>query len=350
MSKTLITIERVNQVEHHPNADRLDVVQVLGFKVICGRDQFKVGDAAVYFPADMLIPETIAKDLGVANYLKHTIFPGDIHKTRCRIAACRLRGTPSHGFIVGPIDFEGGFGVDVTSKYQGHKYEPRVRSGCGQREPDCPEFHRYTNIESIGRYPDAIPDGTLVRITEKLHGTNCRLGLVKKDDEFQFMVGSHKVRREPGTGLYSEPLTTETMTFLTEMCDEQHDVVVFGEIYGCGIQDLDYGEEGHAFRVFDISIDGMYMDWADLQRWCEISGIPMVKTLYVGPFSQSVVDACTYGPTSMAEPKDIKSRFKDREGCVITPLVEQRVRNIGRMILKSVSADYRDRKGAKDIE
>ena len=76
----------------------------------------------------------------------------------------------------------------------------------------------------------------------------------------------------------------------------------------------------------------------------------MVPTLYVGPFSRDIVEIHTYGPTTLAEPKDIKSKFKDREGCVITPLVEQRIRGLGRVILKSVSADYRDRKGAKDIE
>jgi hypothetical protein len=140
------------------------------------------------------------------------------------------------------------------------------------------------------------------------------------------------------------------MTFLTELCDEQHDVVVFGEIFGPGIQDLDYGEAGHAFRVFDISIDGLYMDWAILESLCTDHDISMVPHLYVGSFDHDIVETHTYGPTVMAEPEDIHSRFKDREGCVITPLVEQRIRGLGRVILKSVSADYRDRKGAKDIE
>ena len=53
----------------------------------------------------------------------------------------------------------------------------------------------------------------------------------------------------------------------------------------------------------------------------------------------------------MMAPESITSAFKGREGCVITPLVEQFYAPTGgRLILKSVSADYLDRKGAQDNE
>jgi len=50
-------------------------------------------------------------------------------------------------------------------------------------------------------------------------------------------------------------------------------------------------------------------------------------------------------------PEGIQCAFKGREGCVITPQVEQFYAPTGgRLILKSVSADYLDRKGAQDNE
>lgn len=58
------------------------------------------------------------------------------------------------------------------------------------------------------------------------------------------------------------------------------------------------------------------------------------------------VEELTYGPTTVGSPR---CSFKGREGVVITPLTEQWM-NGGRMILKSVSADYLDRKGAEDNE
>jgi RNA ligase (TIGR02306 family) len=325
----------------------LDVVQVLGFKVICGRDQFKVGDAAIYFPADMLISPQAAQELGVTKYLKSATYPGDIHKMQCRVSACRLRGVPSHGFIIGPIEPVEAFGADLTKVYGGYKYEPPVRSGGGDALRENAIFHQYTHIDNIQRYPNAIPDGTLVRVTEKLHGTNCRIGKCREEDEWEFMAGSHKVRRKQGTGLYWEPFPLlEEM--IDALCGDAHDVIVFGEIFGQGVQDMDYGVDGKAFRIFDISIDGRYIDWEEVIETCHNFAVPAVPLLYVGEYSRGVVEELTYGPTTF---DNVKGAFKDREGCVITPLVEQFSQVLGgRMILKSVSADYRDRKNATDIE
>jgi RNA ligase (TIGR02306 family) len=352
MSTTLITVERVKEVKHHPHADRLDIITILGWKVIALRDQFEVGDAAIYFPPDILIYTDMAIDLGVAKYLKHSIYPGNIAKTQCRVASCRLRGVPSHGFVVGPVDHDGAYGEDVSERFGGIKYVPPVRVGAGDAASDMPTFPKYTDIKNLGNHPDAIPVGTQVRITEKLHGTHCRLGLIRDEDgDFEFVAGSMNVRRKTGQGLYWEHMTEPIMSLVTELCDEKHDVIVYGEIFGPGIQDLDYGQAFQAFRVFDISIAGEYLDWRDLTNVCRSFDVQTVPLLYVGPYSAAKVELLTYGVTRVACGEDIRSKFKDREGCVVTPLQEQFSEVLcGRMIVKSVSADYRDRKGAKDIE
>ncbi len=356
MSTTKITCERVNSVESHPNADKLDIIQVLGYKVVAGRGQFKVGDSAIYFPPDILIPETVADELGVKKYLKHAVYPGDLEKTQCRVAAARLRGTPSHGFVHGPVEESGVFGADLTGRFQGKKYEPPVRVGAGDALPELVSFHHYTSIENIQRYPDAIPIGEPCRYTEKLHGTNCRIGLVRDSNgDFIFAAGSHNVRRDQFCGekqsLYWEPLTEQLMHMLTNLCDEKHNVIVFGEVFGPGVQDLDYGQPTRAFRMFDITIDGVYQDWLEVMQLSDGYDIPVVPVLYEGPFDPTMVEDLTYGDTSIANKDQIRSKFKGREGIVVTPLREQFSPVLGgRMILKSVSADYRDRKGAEDNE
>lgn len=357
MSKTNITIERVNAVQKHPNADRLDLIQVLGYQVACGRDQFKVGDAVTYFPPDILIPESVADQLGVTNYLKHGIYPGDLTKTRCRVSACRIRGVPSIGFVIGPVENDGAFGIDVTQNYGGIKYEPPVRCNAGDAAYELHRFHQYTDIENIQNYPDAIPDGTVCRVTEKCHGSSWRGGLVRnRQHDWEFVAGSHRVRRyefdkSGKRGLYWEPMTQDVMSLLTDLCDEQHDVIVFGEIFGPGIQDMDYGQPGHSFRVFDISIDGVYQNWNQVVAACDNYQIPTVPLLWIGPYNREKIEELTYGPTTLAPKNKIKSKFKGREGVVITPIIEQFSEVLGgRMILKSVSVDYRDRKGALDLE
>ncbi len=354
MSTTKITCERINEVIKHPQADRLDIVQVLGYKVITSRDQFEVGDSAIYFPADMLIPEAIAHQLGVRKYLKFAIYPGDVEKSQCRVAAARLRSIPSHGFVIGPV--EGSFGTDLTTRYGGQKYEPPVRIGAGDAMPELTTFHEYTHIENVQRCPLAIPLGEPVRYTEKIHGTNCRVGLVlDKNGDWTFAAGSHKIRRSEFSGekrsLYWEPMEANMLSLLTHLCDEQYSVIVFCEIFGSGIQDLDYGYPVHSFRVFDIAVNGKYQDWNEIVRVTYSYGIPVVPLLDTGPFNLEHVENLTYGGTMLSDKKQIRSSFKGREGVVVTPLREQFSEVLGgRMIVKSVSADYRDRKGAKDDE
>ena len=354
MSTTIATIERITSVEPHPNADRLDVVKVLGFQVVTGKDNFKVGDDVFYFPPDLLLPEAEADKLGVTNYLKHAVFPGEETKRPCRVGAARLRGIPSYGFVapvdVSPVPMEAyDVGQDVTDWFGAEKYVPPVRVGCGEAERDFGTFHQYTNIENIQRYPDLIPEGTDVIITEKIHGTNCRMGLCRDNSgEHIFMAGSHKVNRKSGEGLYWSFFTDKLKEGLSFMSDIHGgaDVILFGEIFGPGVQDMHYGQTEKVFRAFDMTIDGKYVNYEALQHFCRGLGVEMVPEIYIGPFSHAVCESYTYGDTTFG----VTGGFKGREGIVIKPLIEQTDRVGRRMIAKSVSADYLNRKGAEDNE
>jgi hypothetical protein len=124
-------------------------------------------------------------------------------------------------------------------------------------------------------------------------------------------------------------------------------VIVFGEIYGNKVQPMDYGcPKGKGYRVFDISVNGEYLDWCDVKTHCGLFDIETVPLLYKGPFSLELVEKFSNGPTNLAEPEQIKCRFKGREGIVITPLTEQYSDELnGRLILKAVSPDYYEAMG-----
>ena len=114
---------------------------------------------------------------------------------------------------------------------------------------------------------------------------------------------------------------------------------------------MDYGiRPGKiGFRVFDITINGRYMNWTNLHTSCVGYGLQLMPLIYLGPFDPDLIENWTNGPTLMVnDPKQLKSKFKGREGCVITPLTETYHADVGRVVLKSVSADYLDRKGARD--
>ena len=188
MSEINVSIERVIGISPHPNADRLEIVTILGTQTLAPIGQFKAGDLAVFFPPDMILPEPVAIGLGVKAYLKH----GN------RIAATRLRGTPSYGFIqVVPEPLVGkAEGTDVSDYYGAVKYEPpitraQLRQGQAKTSHKLLNFPEYTSIQHHWKNHSVIEEGLPVRITEKIHGTNSRIGLIKIDGEWQFVGGSH---------------------------------------------------------------------------------------------------------------------------------------------------------------
>jgi len=356
MSDNNISVQEIKSVHAHPNADKLEIVKILGTQTIVGKGEFKAGDRVIYFPPDMMIPPIEAQRLGVQKYLKHAVFDGE--KIQCRVAACRLRGVPSYGFVA-RASFatqelqDLSIGADVTNSYRAQKYEPPVKMVSGDAEVDHVDFPKYTNIQHHWRYPDAIPEGTPVRITEKLHGTNSRVGIVKVDDVWTLVAGSHNLRIKPpaegkSKSRYWQPLeNADLCDMLAIFSGETYSMVVYAEIFGPGIQDMEYGLSKPGYRVYDIMVDGSYWDWEEVEHACHIFGIPTVPLLYKGTFSAEVVEQYTCGDTTFSP----KCKFKGREGIVITPLTEAwtpQLHGQGRMILKSVSADYLNRKGAQD--
>lgn len=357
MSNTPVEILRLSAVEPHPNADRLEIATVLGTQFVTQKGSLKAGDLVVYFPADVLIPAEIGEKLGVCEYLKYALFPGDTQKTKCRISAIRLRGVASFGFGL-PLDgavreFLGDrkreANEEATKLFQAVKYQPPIRFSGGDTVRQPGAFHTYTNIQHYYRYSTALLEGTPVRITEKLHGTNSRVGIVR-DDGFQFMCGTHH-RRVGGDidknrrSFYWEPLTDDMAEMLEFIATEsQYDVIVFGEIFGRGVQKMDYGcDSVKGYRVFDISISGKYQDWSVIESYCDLYDIPTVPLLYQGPFRSELVDEFVSGPTTLADSNDISCKFKGREGIVITSLEETYSEKLqGRLILKAVSSDYHE--------
>jgi len=246
----------------------------------------------------------------------------------------------------------------LTDYYRAIKYEPPVRltmSGDCIAEPA--NFHRYTKIEHYYRFAHTIEPGMMIRVTEKVHGTNCRLASLNIDGLDGFVCGSHRTAQKETTArgrpsLYWEPLNRDPqIQTALQRLSQFGDVIIYGEIFGPGVQDLDYGVQGGriGFRVFDIAINGRYMDWETLHTTCIGYGMQLVPLIYLGPFDPECLEEWTNGPSLMVDDADrIKARFKGREGCVLTPLDEAYHEDVGRVVLKSVSADYLDRKGAKD--
>ncbi len=406
MSSLIVEVCKIDRVEQHPKADRMAIAVIKGWRTCIQRDektgatQFNEGDRCVYIPPDTVLPLQLADRLNVTRYCSPVKdAAGNVLGVRGRVA--RLRGEPSYGFPMAVEDPAWPVGFSVVGHYGLGKWEPPLDSTDGDAERDHPAFHKYFALENINNFPDVLKDGEEVVFTEKIHGKNCRVGLIRDTREdgspvWRFMAGSHDVRRKemqtqrkrrpvyhPDGRIATVKVTDEqtgeekekdvewfyevtkrsqffealdrpgVRELLLSLSNGRHNVVVFGEIYGSGVQDMAYGHANGQwdFRVFDVTVDGKYLDVDEKLTVCKRHLVATVPLLYRGPFSRARVDEFVGGATTVCDPENAGS-FKEREGIVITTVKERTESHpskfFERAALKAINFAYLERKGGTE--
>lgn len=325
-SPLIVPVATIDSIAPHPGADRLEIARVLGWQVVVPKGRYAAGDKVVYFPPDVIVPQEHSDRFGVTQYLQ-----------KGRVKCARLRGEPSFGFLFAPDDPAVPVGTNLAAHYGVTKYEPPIRVSAGDAEVDDPLFPRYTDLANLRYYPDAFAPGEDVVLTEKVHGTNCRVGLVRGVR----MAGSMGLRRkapdpsELARSTYWMPFSLPPVVALLEHFAADHEqVVLFGEVFGRGIQSFHYGHRGElGFAAFDLLVDGRYLDWPEMRAALERFGVPGVPVVHEGPYSAEMVRAHANGKTTFADEHI-------REGVVVRPRRERTDPRIGRVVLKFVGDAY----------
>lgn len=335
MASTLtVPVTVLEDVKEHPNADRLEVAKVLGYQMVVPKGKHKTGDKVVYFPADTMIPRKLAERLGV-----ETILSGSPDDEMLRVKRVKLRGEPSFGLII-PADLWMNIGDNVAKFYGCEKYIPPIKTTAGDiadydGEID-PFFERYTGIENGLIYTDVLEDGEFVSVTEKIHGSNVKLGYVNGYKVAGSMEHRRKEPEDYTKNTYWYPWSIpEVSQLLDELAKKHKTVLLYGEVYGGSVQSLDYGIlKGHGlgFVAFDLCLDGKYVSLDDFEDLTY--KIPVAPVLYEGPYSLEKVKELSEGMTILGNEKHI------REGVVVKPMYERIDPKIGRVVLKFISPQY----------
>ena len=337
MSELRVPIAEVSSVRPHSNADRLDIAEILGWQVVVSKGSLQACDHVLYVPPDSVVPPDISDLFGVTQYL-----------SKGRVKAVRLRGEPSFGFAIPKEEARRVAGIagrvlstmhlhdNVAELFGITKYEPPIKFTAGDAAPDLALFPRYTDIENMRHYPALFEEGEVVVVTEKIHGTNCRVGIV----EGEKLAGSHKVRRKEPTeksdsNTYWFPWSLRSVEdMLMHYAEYYRQVVLYGEVYG-KVQSLNYGLPSKlAFAAFDLLLDGKFMNAGEFRYTCEHWGVPLVPTLHVGYFDLSTIRELSEGSSQVEGAKHY------REGVVVRPLFERQDPKLGRVILKYVGDEY----------
>jgi len=338
-SDLIVSVATIEELQIHPNADRLEIAIVLGWQCLVPKGRHTAGETVVFFPPATLLPDQLAADLGVSNYVSNKKrYPGF-----GMVSTTKLRGEPSLGLVVSPPEnVDWAIGDNVADYYGAVKYEPPPQMSTGNNSTQHPLFPTYTSINNLRNFPHILEEGESVIITEKIHGTNSRVGIIEDDSELIEVAGSHHCRKASvkiyADSFYWRPWEEPGVADLLNGSSKIHkQSVLFGEMYGTKIQggffyDADMGTIG--YRAFDLLLDGKFVDHADLMTVCESFGVSTVPILYEGPFNMAVVKELSVGKSA------VPSTAHVREGVVVKPVVERTHPKIGRVILKYISDSF----------
>ena len=326
-------VGRVTEIKAIEGADNIELAVVGGWNAITKKGAQTVGELVVVATTDAVIPQEISDSIGVTNYLRKG----------GRVRTVKLRGVYSECLII-PLDdlpqmkerYASGIGYfwdegeDLMEKLGIFKYEPPVRqvqlaSGRKVKYKDNPNFGIYYKFPNLKNVAGMFKENDLVEITRKIHGTNARYGIVKKNKisiwdkvkrffgnewvEYEYVYGSHNVEKgSDSQGFYDtdvwaniankfdikKKLWALAKEYGTE--DIGEGIILYGEIYGAGIQkNYDYGLTEIDFNGFDVKIDGEYQTtfnaWKIIDSWLGLSYVPL---LYYGEWSQEIQDKYTF--------------------------------------------------------
>lgn len=343
MSTVKVEVVPIADVRPHSNADSLELATVGGWQMCVKKGQYKNGDPVVYVEPGTSIARAVAERLNVVTYLSEKV---NIDGDRVLVVkSVKLRGEPSFGLIITP---EPGMkiGDDVAAHYGAQKFMPPVRVQAGDSAPADSRFPSYTEIENMRSYPLVFNDGEEVVVTEKIHGTNCRVGFVVDAKvlprQMTLMAGSKGLRRKQPpdeaamrTNTYWFPFTLPTVNaLLRELFDGgANQAILYGEVFGLGIQAYTYGKKTVTFRAFDLMLNGKYLNYDEFKALCDKHAIETVPVVWRGPFSLAQIKKLSEGPSLVGGPHG-------REGVVVKPTTERIDPTIGRVVLKYIGDAY----------
>lgn len=329
----------------HKNADTLSVAKIGEWQCVVRTEDVQNDTLGVYVPLDAVA----APDHPLLSFLAGK-----------PVKVCKLRGVLSEGVLV-PFSqvhdyMQNTLGMKEESiqkiAVEGRDfagilrirrwYDPTIRAVTGDAEIPHHRFDKYSSIENIKNYNDVIPEGELVHITEKLHGTSARYAYI----DGKFLIGSRGRQLKMDSAqksvwhiIFDKYKLDEKLLDLYKRCEKE--VAIYGEIVGPKVQDLCYGQTEPAFFVYDIKVDRAFLPPCQCYRLADKIGLESVPLIKIGPFAKK--DLEYRRGNSLLDDTHV------REGIVIKPLAPRYDKRIGRVVLKVISEDYYLRANAKDI-
>jgi RNA ligase (TIGR02306 family) len=354
-------IARIGEVKPIEGADNIELAVVGGWNCIVQKGQYSSGYLAIIATTDAVIPQEISDVINVTNYLRK----GQ------RVRTVKLRGVYSECLII-PFDklllpktFVENVkeGKDMMEMLGITKYEPpavqvQLSSGRKLKYHQNQNFGIYYKFPNIKNVNGMFNETDEVEVTRKIHGTNARYGIVKKNKlsiwdkvkrffgdkwvEYEFVYGSHNVEKgSDSQGFYDTDVwrtiankykIREKLWHLFKQLDDVYEIgsgiVIYGEIYGPGIQkNYDYGLKELEYAGFDVTINSEYKPGSVSRSFHKMLGLEYVPVLEIEYYSEDLLTKYTFDK--------IEGTKVPHEGVVIKSTDGDR-----RKVAKVINPDY----------
>jgi len=129
--RKLVTIRKIVEITPIEGADLIELVRVDGWRSVVKKNQFKVGDYAVYFEIDSFLPIEPRYEFLRQKYSKKMIVEGKGEVEGIRLRTVTFKGKISQGLILPLSDFpefdlSTDIGIDLSEKIGVLKYEQPI--------------------------------------------------------------------------------------------------------------------------------------------------------------------------------------------------------------------------------
>lgn len=337
--RNLVSIQEVKGILPIPDADAIEVIEVLGWKLVVKKDEFKVGDKVVYFEVDSFLPiEDKYEFLRKSSFKNHpTIGEG------FRIKTIKLREQISQGLALAPSDLgleDLPVGTDVTDRLGVRKWEPiETLSDWGaMREglPDGVSKTDETRIQSI--YDEIMPqfEGRRYYISTKIDGTS--ITMLRQNGEFKVCSHCNEILGNAPSSIwdYARKHNVEQ-----KMIDADINNYAFqGEMAGPGIQKNRLNLTAPKWFIFTIKnlATGQRLGLEEMKTLCDKVGLEMVPIEEEG---DNLIEKYPTLETLLGRAKGKYASGQNKEGIVIRPVEPIHSNTVsGPLSFKVLNNDY----------
>ena len=314
--RKLASIRKVTELKPIAGADLIQLALVDGWQCVVKKDEFRVGDLAVYCEVDSFLP--VVEQFEFLRKSSYKQLPSG--EEGFRLKTMRLRGELSQGLLL-PLAVLGAAGAalhegdDVTELLGIGKYDPPLPAAMsGVAKGFFPAWLPKTDEERIQNCWVDLPKDVDYVMTEKLHGTSATFYL--RDGEFGLCSRNLDLLPDAG-GLYTDvarALGLETRLRDYAAATGTTGLALQGEIIGEGINGNYYQVAGRQFFVFNVFNEATgYLSPAaagQVVASLELQHVPVLSTTY------RLADSCA-AVLAEAEAPSVFPRQPVREGIVL---------------------------------